>query len=277
VRFITKRKVDWLTWVALAVLLFIGVSVWPRSTAASPMPVRFVEGVVHGFLVLRTLDGDPIASGDLRQVNAGENVTSHMVFAFKDGSVFDETVTFTQGQVFTMQRYHLIQRGPVFPKDSDITLERASGKYTVKTKDHDDGKEDVEDGTLELPSDIYNGMIFTILKNLEKGVAGTIHVVTFTPKAQIIELALLPISRERISAGNASKTANKYILRPKLGTARKLLATLAGRVPPDNHAWILADEVPTFVSFQGPLFMGGPVWRIELTSPEIGSRGHAEQ
>jgi len=235
------------------------------------MPVRFVEGVVHGFLVLRTLDGDPIASGDLRQVNAGGNVKSHMVFGFKDGSVLDETVTFTQGQVFTMQRYHLIQRGPVFSKDSYISLDRASGKYSVKTKDHDDAKEDMEDGTLELPSDVYNGMIFIILKNLDKGAAETIHVVTFTPKPQIIELELLPTGRERISAGNASKTANSYILRPKLGTARKLLATLAGRVPPDNHAWILADEVPTFVSFQGTLFMGGPVWRIELTSPEIES------
>ena len=270
-RFITKRKVGWLIWVALAVLLFIGVSAWPRATAASPMPVRFVEGVVHGFLVLRTLDGDPIASGDLRQVNADGNVKSHLVFGFKDGSVLDETVTFTQGQVFTMQHYHLIQRGPVFSKDSDITVDRVSGKYTVKTKDHDDGKEDVEDGTLELPSDVYNGMIFTILKNLEKGVAETIHLVTFTPKPQIIELELLPTGHERVSVGNASKTANSYILRPKLGTARKLLASLTGRVPPDNHAWILNDEVPTFVSFQGPLFMGGPVWRIELTSPEIES------
>jgi hypothetical protein len=189
------------------------------------MPVRFVEGVVHGFLVLRTLGGDPIASGDLRQVNADGNITSHMVFGFKNGSVLDETVTFTQGHVFTMQRYHLIQRGPVFSKDSDITLDRASGKYTVKTKNHDDGKEDVEDGTRDLPSDVYNGMIFTILKNLDKGAAETIHVVTF-PKPQIIELELLPTGRERISAGNASKTAISYILRPKLGTARKLLAAL---------------------------------------------------
>ncbi len=44
------------------------------------------EGVSHGFLVLRTQDGKPIADGDSTQVARGDRVSSHMRFRFKDGS-----------------------------------------------------------------------------------------------------------------------------------------------------------------------------------------------
>jgi len=37
----------------------------PRPVAAAPVPVRFAEGVAHGFLALRTADNVLIASGDL--------------------------------------------------------------------------------------------------------------------------------------------------------------------------------------------------------------------
>jgi len=64
---------------------------WPRPLAATPIPVRFPEGVTHGFLVLGAVDSVFIASGDLLQVGRGGNVESRMAFRFKDGSVFDET------------------------------------------------------------------------------------------------------------------------------------------------------------------------------------------
>jgi len=54
---------------------------------------------------------------------------------------------------------------------------------------------------------------------------------------------------------------------PRLGSWLKLFATLLGHVPPDFHAWIVTDEVPAFVRFEGPLYATGPVWRIEVTSP----------
>jgi hypothetical protein len=31
--------------------------------------------------------------------------------------------------------------------------------------------------------------------------------------------------------------------------------------------WIVTEDVPAFVKFEGPLYMG-PVWRIELAAPE---------
>jgi hypothetical protein len=238
-----------------------------RPLAAAPVPVRFAEGSLHGFLGLSTPEGVLIASGDLLQVGRDGEVQSRLVFHFNDGSVFDETVVFAQRNVFTLQSYHLVQRGPVFPEDTEISMERASGKYHVKTRTRKDGREKVLDGTLDLPPDVYNGMVLTVVKNLSRGAGETVHMVAFTPAPKLIKLHLAPAGEQKIVVGGSEKTATRYVLKPILGTWLKLAASLLGRTPPDNHAWIVTADVPAFVKFEGPLYMTGPVWRIELMSP----------
>jgi len=46
-----------------------------------------------------------------------------------------------------------------------------------------------------------------------------------------------------------------------------VVAPLVGKQPPDSHVWILGGDTPAFVRAEQPLSAGGPVWRIELTSP----------
>ncbi len=238
-----------------------------RPLAAAPVPVRFAEGSLHGFLALSTLGEVLIASGDLLQVGRDGEVRSRLLFHFRDGSVFDETVVFTQRNVFTLQSYHLVQRGPVFPEDTEISLERASRKYHVKTRARKDGREKVLDGTIDLPLDTYNGMVLTVVKNLSGGARETVHMVAFTPAPRLIKLELAPKGEHKILVGGAEKTATHYVLKPILGNWLKFFASLLGRMPPDNHAWIVTADVPAFVKFEGPLYMKGPPWRIELTSP----------
>jgi hypothetical protein len=238
-----------------------------RPASAVPVAVRFLEGVTHGFLVLRNVNGGLLASGDLLQVQRGGQVESRMVFRFKDGSLYDETVVFTQERVFTMQSYRLMQRGPAFTEDTEISLERASGKYRVSTKAHKDGGEQVLNGTLDLPPDVYNGMVITVAKNLPKGASETVHIVAFTPTPRLIQLEFIPESEQKVLIGQLGKTATHYVLKPRLGIWLKVFATLLGRTPPDSHAWIIRDELPAFVRFEGPLVTTGPVWRIETTSP----------
>jgi hypothetical protein len=249
-------------------LLGLGIllpSPWPL--AAAPVPVRFSEGVTHGFLLLRTVDGALIASGDLLQIGRGRKVESRMVFRFKDGSLFDETVVFTQQGVFAMQSYHLVQRGPAFSEDTEISLQRASGKYFVKTKSHKDGREEAIDGTLELPADVYNGIVITVVKNLAKGAGATVHLVAFTPKPLLIELELEPVGEHKMMVGQLPKTAIHYVLKPRPGPWLELFAKLLGRMPSDYHVWVVTEGAPTFARFEGPLNPTGAVWRIELTSP----------
>lgn len=250
----------------VGLLILLTILLGPRPLPAAPIPVRFAEGVAHGFLLLRTVDGALIASGDLLQVGRGGGVESRMVFHFKDGSLFDETVVFTQQRDFTMESYRLVQRGPVFSENTEISLER-TGKYRVKTKARKDGREEVFAGTLQLPPDVYNGMVLTVVKNLPKGAGETVHMVAFTPKPRLIQLELAPKGEHKVLVGELTKTAIHYVLRPQLGFWLKLFAKLLGRVPPDYQVWIIPDEVPAFARFEGPLTTTGPIWRIELASP----------
>jgi hypothetical protein len=174
---------------------------------------------------------------------------------------------FTQLQVYAMQSYHLVRRGPVFRDDTEISLERATGKYRVTTRAHKDGREEVLEGSLALPDDVYNGMILTVVKDLSKGVSETVHYVAFTPTPRIIELELVPAGEHRVLVGDLEKSATHYVLKPRLGIWLNLFATVLGRVPPDSDVWIVTADVPAFVRFEGPLFLAGPVWRIQLASP----------
>jgi hypothetical protein len=58
----------------------------PESPEEGPVAVRHKEGLVHGFLVLRSVDGKLLASGDLIQTAVGDRITSELIFHFKDGS-----------------------------------------------------------------------------------------------------------------------------------------------------------------------------------------------
>jgi len=250
-----------------SLLILMAALLWQRPLAAAPVPVRFAEGSLHGFLTLSTPAGVLIASGDLLQSVRDGEIRSRLVFHFKDGSLFDEKVVFTQRNVFTLQSYHLVQRGPVFPEDTEISMERASGKYQVKTRARKDGREKVLDGKIDLPLDTYNGMALTVVKNLSSGAGETVHMVAFTPAPKLIRLELVPAGDHKILVGGSERSATHYVLKPILGIWLKLFASLLGRMPPDNHAWIVTADVPAFVMFEGPLYMNGPVWRIELTSP----------
>ena len=69
---------------------------------------------MHGFLILRTLEGTPLADGDLIQSARGEQVTSRVVFHFRDGSIHDETVVYSQRQRFRLISDHVSKRAPRF-------------------------------------------------------------------------------------------------------------------------------------------------------------------
>ena len=73
---------------------------------AEPVAVRYAEGLVHGFLALRTLEGKLLASGELTEVFHGNQVVSHLVFRFQDGSVDDDTAAFSQRGTFRLVSDH---------------------------------------------------------------------------------------------------------------------------------------------------------------------------
>jgi hypothetical protein len=63
------------------------------------------------------------------------------------------------------------------------------------------------------------------------------------------------------------RSSREYELKPELGPLMAVIAEIAGKSPPTYHVWMLREDVSAFLAAEGPLYLGGPVWRIELTSP----------
>lgn len=68
-----------------------------------------------------------------------------------------------------MLRYHLVQRGPSFPNQVEVSIDRSTAGYTVRSKTGEDGKEAVLTGAFTLPKDVYNGMLVSMLLTCRKG------------------------------------------------------------------------------------------------------------
>jgi hypothetical protein len=240
----------------------------PTISPAETVVVRYREGVSHGFLVLRTQEGKPIADGDSTQVAQGDRVTSRMQFRFKDGSIYEQTTVFSQRGTFRLLSDHVVQKGPIFKRPMETAIDATSGQVTVRYTE--DGKEKVLTERLELPPDVANGILFTLLKNVERNVSkATVSYVAATPKPRIVHLEVIPQGQEPFSIGSYSHKAIHYVVKVKIGGIAGVVAHLAGKQPPDIQAWVLGDEAPAFVRSDGPLYGDGPVWRMELAVPAV--------
>jgi hypothetical protein len=239
---------------------------WSCAVFGEPVAVRHQEGLVHGFLTVRTLDGALIANGDLIQRAVGARVTTQLTFRFKDGSVRDETTVFSQRGHFRLIRSHLVQKGPRFTVPLDLSIESAGGLIAVRYSDeHGQRKEEREQ--IDLPADLANGMTLTLLKNIGADPPPALSMIVATPKPRLVKLSISRAGDESISIGGLVRKATHYIVKVEIGGLSGLIAPLLGKQPPDSHVWILQGEAPTFIKSEGPMYAGGPVWRIEVVSP----------
>jgi len=249
-----------------SVVLVAAICLVPPADA-DPIAVRFAEGVVHGFLTLRTPGGPLLASGDLLQTASGGRVKSRLVFRFADGSVSDETAVFTQHGHFRLVSDHSIQRGPAFERSLDMTIDAGTGMVTARYRKQGE-EEKIEREQLTLPPDVANGMIPMLLKNARPGaVPLTLSLVAATPKPRLIKLEVLVAGKDSLSIAGRPHLATHYVLKVDIGGLSGLVAPLVGKQPPDSHVWILESEVPAFLRSQAPMFAGGPLWQTDLVSP----------
>ena len=245
----------WMVSVSLALATF---------ATAEPVAVRFPETPGSRPLVLRSLDGKILAQGSVTVAVRDGRATSQVVFHFTDGSVQDETTEFSQNDVFRLLSYHLVQKGPAFPRTLVMTLDTKTGQAIVRHSQRN-GAEEVEEETLALSSDVANGMMIPVLKNLSPAtVSVAASWVAATPKPRQVKLAISNAGAEPSSSSGSNRRAIHYIVKPEIGGLPGLLAPLVGKQPPDTHVWILEGAAPAFLKSEGPLYLGGPVWRIEV-------------
>jgi hypothetical protein len=240
----------------------------PASVSAESVAVRYTEGVSRGFLIVRTQDGKQIAEGDSSQVATGDRVTSRMTFRFKDGSIEDETTVFSQHGAFRLLSDHFLQKGPAFKRAIETSIDAITGQVVIRYTEG--GKENILTQRIDLPSDLSNGLLLTLLKNIQSTTPRTtVSYLAATPKPRIVQLVISPLGDQAFSTGSSKHKAINYDVKVEIGGAAGALAHLVGKQPSDTHVWVLPGEAPTLAALESSFYEGGPIWRVEPVSPTL--------
>ena len=241
-----------------------------NAAQAQPMPVRHVQRPMHEFMVARSETGAVLARTEFSQVVQGDEVTLRLTYRFVDGSIDDETTTFRQKGTFRLVRDHHIQKGPFFAKPVDFAVEAANGTATTRTTDKN-GKIDDESEHMDLPDDLANGFIGTLLLNVPRN-AKAFRVGLLAPvgSGRLVRLLILPDSVQPFQRNGQTLNAMVFRIHPELGGIVGVIARLLGLHPKDVMVWVLESEEPAIVRIVGQLGGYGPVVSSEVEGASFG-------
>ena len=249
-----------------ACLLCFSLSI-ATAAGADPIPVKHASGEVHAFLVVRNDEGKLLGYGDDTNVRAGKVWRSRLTLHFFDGSLSDDTTFYTQGAKLHLLTDHLIQKGPSFKKPTDTTIDMAKGQVTWH--EQKDGKDEEQTDAIDLPEDLANGMLPMLLQNVPAGMDEVkVGYIVTTPKPRLVKLAIHREGQVNFRVAGSRHPATHFRIHIEIGGIEGVVAPVIGKEPPDYGAWISAGEAPTFLKMRGILYEGGPIWTLQLTSPE---------
>jgi hypothetical protein len=224
--------------------------------------VRHAQGAAHGFVEVVTLDGTRVAVGDLLQRAHGSEISSRLVLRFLDGSLDDETTVYSQRGVFQLINDHHIQRGPSFPNPTDVTIDARHG--VIRSSDEAGHVKEVR---FDMPPDTYNGLASTLLMNLSPAAPETrVALIVAGDKPRIVHLSMKSQGEAAFTMGGEARKAIDFDVHVELGGVAGVVAPVIGKQPPDFHVLIATGPDPAFIREEGPLYQGGPIWRIQQIS-----------
>jgi len=237
---------------------------------AQPVAVTHVQKPMHRFMVARAEDGKIIANGEFTQVAQGDEVTMRMTYKFLDGSLDEETTTYSQRDKFRLVRNHHIQRGPFFARPSDFSIEAATGMATRRTVGSD-GKAHDESAHIDLPDDVSNGFVGTLLLNVARNTAPfRVGILAPVGSGRLIRILISAEGEQQFQMAGQTLKAAVFRIHPELGGIVGLIAPLIGLQPKDVMVWVLEGDDPAVVRIVGQLGGYGPVVSSELAGASFG-------
>jgi hypothetical protein len=193
-------------------------------------------------------------------------VKVRLVFHFKDGSLNEETTVYSQNSTFRLISDRLVQRGRSFPEPCEMTIDALS--QTVSMRALSKQSQDAKTEQMDIPSDLSNGLLFNLIKNLESK-APEVKVSYLAPssKPRMVKLAITMEKEAQFTVATRRIKAVVWDVKAELGGLTGIVAPMIGKQPPDTHVWVAENGVPTIVRVDTALYVGGPVWSIQLASP----------
>ena len=67
--------------------------------------------------------------------------------------------------------------------------------------------------------------------------------------------------------GAFRRKATDFTIHVELGGVTGVIAPIIGKQPSDYQIWLQDGVPPAFVKEEGPLYEGGPIWRLEQLTP----------
>jgi hypothetical protein len=215
-------------------------------------------------MVARSEAGKIIASGEFSQVVQGDEVTMRLTYHFLDGSIDDETTTYQQQGTFRLVRNHHIQNGPFFVEPVDFTVETATGIATSRTEDKS-GKIHIESHHIDMPDDLANGFVGTLLLNLPQN-AAPFRVGMLAPVGggRLIRLLISSEGEQPFHTTGQTLKATVFRIHPELGGVVGVIARMIGLQPKDVMVWVLEGQEPAVMRIVGQLGGYGPLVSSDL-------------
>jgi hypothetical protein len=242
------------------------------STAAPAerISVKHIQLPRHEFMVARSETGKIIARVEFTEDVQGDEVTMRLTYRFVDGSIDDETTTYSQQGTFRLVRNHHIQQGPFFAKPIDLAVEAATGIATSRTADKN-GKIQVESEHIDLPDDLANGFVGTLLLNLAPNTAPfRVGILAPVFGGRLIRILISPEGEQPFQKTGQTFKATVFRIHPELGGILGVIAKLLSLQPKDVMVWVLEGEKPAVMRVVGQLGGSGPVLSSELEGTSFG-------
>jgi len=253
----------------LLVAAFLAITLCINAPAER-ISVKHIQRPMHRFMMARSEGGKTIANGEFSQVVQGDEVTMRLTYHFVDGSIDDETTTYRQQGTFRLIRNHHIQKGPFFAKPVDFTVEAASGTATSSTADKN-GKIHIESEHMDLPDDLANGFVGTLLLNVPPNTTPfRVGMLAPVGGGRLIRLLISPQGEQLFRTTGQALKANVFRIHPELGGIVGVIAPLIGLQPKDVMVWVLEGEEPAVVRIVGQLGGYGPVVSSDLEGASFG-------
>jgi hypothetical protein len=240
------------------------------AAQAERISVKHIQLPRHEFMVARSETGKIIARVEFTEDVQGDEVTMRLTYHFLDGSIDDETTTYRQQGTFQLVRNHHIQNGPFFTKPVDFTVEAATGLATSRTADKN-GNIHFESEHMDLPDDLANGFVGTLLLNVPHNTAPfRVGILAPVFGGRLIRILISPEGEQPFHKTGQTLKATVFRIHPELGGILGVIATLFGLQPKDVMVWVLEGEQPAVVRVVGQLGGSGPVLSSELEGTSFG-------
>jgi hypothetical protein len=240
------------------------------AAPAEQISVKHIQLPRHEFMVARSETGKIIARVEFTEDVQGDEVTMRLTYHFVDGSIDDETTTYRQQGTFRLVRNHHIQKGPFFAKPVDFTVEAATGIATSRTLDKN-GKIQVESEHIDLPDDLANGFVGTLLLNVPQNTTPfRVGILAPVFGGRLIRILISPEGEQPFQKTGQTLKATVFRIHPELGGILGVIATMLGLQPKDVKVWVLEGDEPAVMRIVGQLGGFGPVVSSELEGTSFG-------